>query len=529
MMVLPTLDIAKRISKKRLAKMISGTPVLADKVQAPRSRDAGNTLFMKEFPGGSIALVAANSPAGLRSDPVACLFMDEIDAYPADCGGEGDPVELATARTATFPNRKIFEVSTPTIAGLSRIEAAYDETDQRRFFVPCPDCGVYQILEWPRIKWEKNEAGQPLPDTAALECSGCGELIPEHKKTWMLARGEWRPTNPEAADPRRVGFHLSALYSPAGWRSWADIVRDFHKAKAHPARLKAWINIELGEVWREDGEAEDPEILMGRREIYPADPLPDGVVVLTAGVDVQDDRLEMEIIGWGRGGENWGIEHRVFRGDPAGAAVWASLDAAIQKRYDHPRIASQMPVAAVCVDSGGHYTTEVYSFCKARYGRRVFAIKGVGGAGRPLVSRPTKQRISNRPGYVRLFSVGVDSAKTAIYSNLKITQPGPNYSHFPARYEDEFFSQLCGEKRVIETNKKTGYPVHVWKKIHANEALDCRVYASAALELLSADLDHLADLMDRKADAAETGAPPPVDPTRPRQRPRKIFGKGGDQ
>jgi phage terminase large subunit GpA-like protein len=352
------------------------------------------------------------------------------------------------------------------------------------------------------------------------------------KKTWMLEKGEWRPTNPEAEDPKKVGFHLSALYSPAGWRSWADIVRAFLKAKAHPARLKAWVNGDLGEVWEEEAEAEDPDLLLQRREVYEADPIPEGVVVLTAGVDVQDDRLEMEVIGWGRGGVSWGIEHKVFRGDPAGSVVWRSLELALQKRYQHPRISSTMPIAAACVDSGGHYTTEVYNYCRRRYARRVFAIKGKGGPGRPIVAYPTKAKIKDSKATVRLFTVGVDGVKTQIYSNLKVTDPKiEGYCHFPTRYEEEYFKQLCGEKRVTEISKKTGALVRIWKRIHANEILDIRVYATAALELLSADLDQLADLIDRKAEAEASGGVPKERPAkkRNRKRPRKNFGKDGIQ
>lgn len=540
MMVLPTTDIVKRVSKKRLAKMIGATPELADLVSDPRSRDSSNTIFMKEFPGGSIVMAGANSPAGLRSDPIGDLFLDEVDEFPADCGGQGDPVELAIKRTATYPNHKIFMVSTPTLAGLSRIESAFEETDQRRYFVPCPECNAYQLIEWERIKWEKDADGNALTNTAALECAHCGKLISEHRKTWMLERGEWRPTNPEHANPLRIGFHLSALYSPVGWLSWSEIVAEFVAAKKYPQRLKTWVNTVLGETWHEEGEAEDPELLMQRREPYPTEPIPAGVAVITAGVDIQDDRIEVEIVGWGAGQESWGIDYRVLRGSPGLPEVWMSLDAILTKGYTHPSLPSPMPVAAVCIDTGGHYTTEVYQFCQRRYRRRVFAVKGVGGSGRPIVARPTKQKIAATNRTVKLFPVGVDGAKTAIYSSLKITIPGPGYCHFPARYLDEWFAQLCGEKRVLETNKKTGFVRHVWVKTRANEALDCRVYASAAVAILGADVDDLAKRVVAKAEenqtaaggsrTAPTGSPgkgdPPVAPTRPRQRPRKSFGGG---
>lgn len=529
MMVLPTTDVVKRVSKKRLAKMISATPELAGLVSEPRSRDSSNTLFMKEYPGGSLVMAGANAPAGLRSDPIGDLFLDEVDAYPADCGGEGDPVELAIKRTATYSTRKIFMPSTPTIAGLSRIEAAYLETDRRRYFIPCPDCMFYQVIDWDRIKWDKDPEGNHLPETAGLECVGCGVRIPENKKTWMLERGEWRPTNPDHKDPKRIGFHLSALYSPVGWLSWADIVAEFTTAKKYPDRLKTFVNTVLGETWQEEGEEEDPAILMARREPYPIEPVPEGVAVITAGVDIQDDRIEVEIVGWGAGSESWGLDYRVLRGSPGLPEVWASLDAILTRTFKHPNTSAPMPIAAVCVDTGGHFTTEVYQFCSLRYRRRVFAIKGVGGPGRPVAGRPTKNKIGNTNRKIRLFPLGVDAIKTAVYSNLKITAPGPGYCHFPHRYGEEWFNQLCGEKRILETNRRTGYVRHTWVKMRANEALDCRVYASAAVAILGADLDDLA--------ARVQGLKDPHQPDQPaaavaqpanarRQRPRKSFGGG---
>ncbi len=263
LVVQPTVEMGKRWSKGRFAPLIESTPCLKGKVKDPRSRDSGNTVQSKEFPGGIVVITGANSSVGLRSMPVKYLFLDEIDAYPGDSGGEGDPVLLSIARTNTFARRKIFLVSTPTIHGISRIEKEFEATDKRYFFVPCPHCNYYQVLKWSQIKWEDKN-----PNTAHYICIECGKKIENHQKTEMLERGEWRATN-QVQNSKVIGFHLSSLYSPVGWYSWTRAVEDFLHAKESEQLLKVWINTTLGETWVDKGEVPDWKQLFNRREFFP--------------------------------------------------------------------------------------------------------------------------------------------------------------------------------------------------------------------------------------------------------------------
>jgi phage terminase large subunit GpA-like protein len=240
LVVQPTVEMGKRWSKGRFAPLIDSTPCLKSKVKDPRSRDSGNTVQSKEFTGGMVVITGANSAVGLRSMPVKYLFLDEIDAYPGDSGGEGDPVLLAIARTNTFTRRKIFLVSTPTVHGISRIEKEFESSDKRYFFVPCPHCNHYQILKWPQIKWEDKD-----PKTAHYVCTECSGKIENHQKTEMLSKGELRPTN--SIKTEKKGFHISSLYSPVGWYSWNQAVTDFLHSQDNEQLLKVWINTTLGE------------------------------------------------------------------------------------------------------------------------------------------------------------------------------------------------------------------------------------------------------------------------------------------
>jgi phage terminase large subunit GpA-like protein len=290
LVVQPTVEMGKRWSKGRLAPLIEDTLCLRDKVKDPRSRDSSNTVQSKEFPGGIVVITGANSAVGLRSMPVRYLFLDEVDAYPPDADSEGDPLTLAIQRTSTFAQRKIFIVSTPTIQGLSRIEKEFQETDQRYFFVPCPHCDFFQVLKWENIHYDSD----PLHAVYVCEC--CKRNIENHHKTEMLRRGEWRPIAEEKVNEKVVGFHLSSLYSPVGWLSWRQCAQNYEMAKDDEQLLKAWTNTTLGIPWEEKGEAPDWGILFDRREHYSIGVVPEGGYVLTAGVDVQNDRLEVEIV-----------------------------------------------------------------------------------------------------------------------------------------------------------------------------------------------------------------------------------------
>jgi len=308
----PTVEMAQTWSKDRLAPMLRDTPALKGRVKAPRSKQSANTLLHKVFPGGHITMTGSNAPASLASRPIRVVLCDEVDRYPPSAGTEGDPVSLARKRATTFWNRKVILTSTPTGAGTSRIEAEFEQSDKRYFMVPCPHCEASQRLLWGNVKWLKGEDGESLPDTAAYHCGECGALWSEAERLAAIRKGEWQAT----ADGGRIaGFHLSELYSP--WSSIPDMARNFLAAKKNTETLRTFVNTALGEPWEDRGEQVDQASLYSRREQYAAD-VPDGALILTAGIDVQRDRIEMEVVGWGEGEESWNIDYRVIFGDTAG-------------------------------------------------------------------------------------------------------------------------------------------------------------------------------------------------------------------
>ncbi len=515
LVLMPTLELGEAWSKDRLAPMLRDTPALRGKIKDARSRDSGNTLLHKAFPGGHLTICGANSPASLASRPIRVVLCDEVDRYPASAGTEGDPVTLARKRSATFWNRKLVLTSTPTVKGGSRIEMAFEASDQRRYWVPCPHCGEHQVLRWSSVRWPPTE-----PHRAAIHCVACGCEWTDVERWAAIKRGEWRaeaPTNSVA------GFHLSELYSP--WSRIGEIAQAFIEAKKSPETLKAWTNTSLGETWEDAGERIDDTGLMDRREEWsdaPAD-----VLVLTAGVDVQDNRLEVEIVGWGRDEESWSLGWHVIHGDPSAPALWADLDRLLTtplRRED----GAELSIAAAAVDSGGHHTQAVYAYCRDRYRRRVYAIKGMAGPGRPVWP---KKASKNNSGRVNLFLVGVDAAKEAVYARLKIARPGAGFCHFPADREADYFAQLTAE--TISTRYTKGFPVRVWTKRPGarNEALDCRVYAYAALQALAVNWTRLASASAtfRRAAPAEPAAQidqpaeQPAPPPAPRPAPRPAF------
>jgi phage terminase large subunit GpA-like protein len=515
----PSIDMLRRNSRTRIDPLFDGTPALRAKVARARSRTPGNTVALKEFPGGSLVLTGANSAVGLRSTPARYLVLDEIDAFPQDVGEEGDPVALAIARTVTYRGRrKIMLISTPTVRGLSRIERAYEESDRRKYFVPCPHCGAYQVLRWAGVTWPGGR-----PQAAFYKCEHCGGSIGESDKPAMLARGEWRATAP--GDGRTAGFHVSGLMSP--FETWPEIAVDFAASHRDPVRLKTWTNLRLGETWEDrDAEPLEAEAFLARLESF-GDQLPEGIAVITCGVDVQGDRLEWEIAGWGSGEESWSISYDRLWCDPARAESWAALDAELLRTFDHPK-SGPMPVAAVCIDSGGHHTQQVYRFARERFNRRIWAVKGRGGPGVPVwPQRPPRIKVA-RQSYAP-FIVGVDAAKEAVMSRLRLAEPGPGYCHFPAGRDLEYFRQLTAEKLI--RSYRRGVLIREWKKdpgVH-NEALDCRVYAFAALQGLTAlglrlNAPARADAPVRPGAAASVPMPPAPRPTVIRSR---WFERGG--
>jgi phage terminase large subunit GpA-like protein len=496
LMVQPTVELAKRVSKQRIAPMIEATPALRERVAESRSRDSGNTVQVKEFEGGVLIITGANSSAGLRSMPIRFLFMDEVDNYPGDVDGQGDPVALAEKRTSTFARRKVLLTSTPTLQGLSRIEREYLASDQRRYFLPCPLCGHMDYLLWRgdehhRIEWDEHR-----PETARMVCGGCEASVEERHKTQMLAMGQWRPTTP--GDGKTAGFHLSALYSPVGWKSWAQCVSEFLQAKEDPFRLKTWVNTVLGETWEERGDSVAPESLMARVEAYAAE-VPRGVGALVAAVDVQGDRLEAVVKGYGAGEESWLIAFTQIHGDPARDTVWHELDQFLRQRFVHEN-GQRLAVDCTVIDSGGAHTEHVYRYAKARAGRRVFPIKGGSIVGRPLVERPSHH---NRYR-VQLFVLCVDTGKDTVLSRLRIPTPGPGFVHLPEWIDEEYVAQLTAEKAIRKYVKGRG-AVREWVKLRErNEALDLEVYALGALYIMGvAFIKGLAERAKRFAMTAE--------------------------
>ena len=475
----PSLEMAQAFSKDRLsAGLIRSTPCLKGKVKDPRVRDSGNTTLHKVFPGGAISMVGASSPSGLASRPIRVCLFDECDRYPPSAGSEGDPIQLAKKRSATYWNRKIIMVSTPTNKGSSRIEDAFELSDKRRYHVPCRHCEQFQTLKWANVKWEENK-----PETARYMCEHCATLWSESDRMWAIRNGQWIAEKPFTGV---AGFAISGLYSP--WTPLADGARDFLNMRKNPEQLRVWQNTYLGESWEDQGERVDDWALAERREPMPK--VPDDVLVLVAGVDVQDNRLEISVIGLGRDDESYVISHETMYGDPSTPQLWTALDTKIFRQYE-TESGRQIAIRATCVDSGGHFTNSVYNYCKKHTGRRVFAIKGVGGEGKPIAGRPSKNNVGKCP----LFPVGVDTVKDLLFARMRIEEPGAGYMHFSDELPDEYFKQLTAEKVVTRYHK--GFKRREFVKTRPrNEALDCFVYALAAYAIVGINVNSLADRIE---------------------------------
>lgn len=476
MILQPTIQMAEAFSKDRISPMLRDTPILQDKVD-DKSRTSGNTILQKIFPGGHVTMVGANSPSSLASRPIRILLADEIDRYPVTAGTEGDPLLLATKRLTTFWNKKIVCVSTPTIKDLSRIEVEYEHSTQGEWNVPCPHCGEYNPLEWAYIKFDKEDLSE-----IEYTCRHCGAIASEYAWKSNFDKGKFIFKYPKRAVK---GFHLNALASL--FVSWADIVEKFlvaneEKKKGNIELLKAWTNTEMGQTWEEEGEEIEMDELFNRLEEYGCE-VPEEVIVLTAGVDVQDDRFEVEVVGWGEEKESWGIYYKKIYGDLKTETVWQDLDNFLGRTFE-TKDGRKLKILSTCIDSGGHFTQEVYKFAKKRINRRIWAIKGRGGAQTPYYSKPSTSNAYKTP----LFTLGVDTGKAILYQRLAVEEPGPNYCHFPEDegrgYTEEYFKGLTSEKMVM-TYKK-GRAQYVWKVkkgIKRNEPLDIRNYATAALEI----------------------------------------------
>lgn len=484
MLVQPTIDNAKDYGKKRITPMIDSCAALREKIRPPTTRRPGNTLALKEFPGGFLKLTGANSGAGLRSDPVPIVLFDEVDGYPIDVDSEGDPVAIGTRRTDSYADHKILKGSTPAKPkGISPIERDYLRSDMRRYHVPCPFCEALQVLWWRdpdtkqyRLFYSTNDDGQVDPASVAYICAACSKKIPERYKQRMLNGGKWIAQFP---DREVVGFHINALYSP--WReNWTALAQEWHEAnkEQNPEKLKAFINLRLGETWEEQGDSVEAVALKGRLEPYQAE-VPDGVGLLTAAVDVQTDRLECVVKGWGEKEESWLIAYQQLFGDPGQEAVWNDLDSFLLSTWEH---ASGQKVKITCtmVDSGGLHTDSVYRFVRARQHRKIFALKGSSESGKEILG---KFSINNQYR-VKLWLIGTDTAKDRIFARLKIPAAGPGFMHLPDFAEDEYLAQLTSEKAVRRYRRGKGTIREYIKTRARNEALDLEVYALSALYVL---------------------------------------------
>lgn len=504
LLVQPRVEDAEDYSSTEIEPMLRDTPVLAEITGDLKKKDSKQKLLKRVFRNGaSISFVGANSPGGFRRITARIILFDEVDGYPiTGAGKEGDQIKLGIRRSETFWNRKVVLGSTPTVKGSSRIEKSFLQSDQRYFFVPCPHCGEMQTLEWGDvdtpfgIKWDHDEEGKSLPETAYYLCrSGC--VIQEVDKAEMLAGGEWRATAPFNG---HAGFHIWTGYSLNPNASWPNLVSEWLEVHKDPLLRQTFVNTVLGLPFEDFGEgALQEETLLARREVFAAE-VPDGVALLTAGIDTQNDRLEVEVVGWGRDEESWSVDYEVFPGDPNDPGVWERLDAYLLR----PRLRADgrpFEIMAACIDTGGGRTEAVYQFAKARIGRRVWGIRGdpaQGGKRTPVW--PAKRPSSRTRRTYQPFTIGVNAAKDVIRYRLHAKRPGPGYMHFPADRDLNYFAQLTAEKLVVKESRGRRYRVWECAAGRANEALDCRVYAYAAL----AGLQHLGMQLNRKAD--EVGA-----------------------
>lgn len=508
LIVEPTVDpMAKDFARNRLDTVIAASPILRDTVSKRRVRDSTNTILAKSFRGGSLSVGGANSAASLASRSVRLLVLDEVDRFPAELQGEGSTIAIALKRTTTYRRRRrILMLSSPTLRGAT-IDVWFQRGDQRRYFVPCPACGEMHPFEWRNVKWLAED-----PRTARLHCPTCDHGINDAERVAILSRGEWRPTA-ERREANLISFHLWEAYSPLS--SLAEVVNGFLRARelqkaGDRSEIHTWQNTTLGEpVEPDDGDGVEPHVLLMRREgrdTWGEADIPAGAACITMGVDVQDDRLELLVCGWGPGEESWLVDRQVLPGDTSQPAPWAMLDEVLDHQYLHAG-GQRLAVQATCIDSAGHRTTMVYDYAARQAARRVFATIGRDGQ-RPIVSSPSPRQWGSQKRKVPLYTIGVDAAKALLVSRMALTERGPGYFHIPHAdwADEELAAQLTSERLVTKFTR--GVPAQAWKKIRPrNEALDCSVLALAALRLLHPDLELLAQRL-RDPNAARPAPKP---------------------
>jgi phage terminase large subunit GpA-like protein len=525
LLIQPTIDDVKRYSEMRIAPMIRETRCLKRKVADPKSRDAANTKRQKSFPGGVLVMTGSNVAHDLSSMPIRYVFGDERDRWATSAGSEGDPWELAVARTRTFYNKKMVEVSTPTVKGASAIENSYNLGTMERWKTECPHCGEYVEVKFDNIRFEYEAAEKGDKKIFHITelfyvCPECGGISDEH--TMKNQPAKWVATVPEARKHHKTrSFWLTAWVSP--WATWESIILQFLQAGTDSAKLQVVYNTQFGELWEERGDMASEDDVMARREVYEAE-VPDGVLLLTCGVDTQDDRLEYEVVGHRRYGETWGIKKGVILGRPDTEEVWERLDEVLSHKYKFKSGVS-LQISLTFIDEGGHFTQEVRQHCLARQYDHVFAIKGANRPDIPYTAPPKKQKIvvnGKVIGQVWVYEIGVNAGKQKIVDNLRVQSPGANYCHFPLRddYGKQFFKQLMSEHLAYVPKLKHPWQ---WQKIpghERNEAFDIRNYNLAACEILSPDWDAIEQKL-RTAKPGEENASIPMKEKKAKPRKRK--------
>jgi phage terminase large subunit GpA-like protein len=522
LVVEPTVDpMATDFSRNRLRPMIEASPALRERVGQRRAKDSSNTTLAITFRGGDVAIGGANSAASLAARSRRVLVLDEVDRYPLELPGEGSTIALAMKRTAAYRHRRrILMVSSPTLRG-GTIDTWFQRGDQRRFSVPCPACGDRHPLQWANVRWVDND-----PTTARIYCPSCDHAMDDAERLAAVAQGAWEAARPDRPDRSIVSFHVWEAYSP--FSSLTEIVAAFLRAKAvwktgDRSELHTWQNTTLGEPVEPDaGEGVEPHGLLLRREAYdPAVHIPRGICAITLGVDIQDDRLEALVVGWGPGEESWLLDRVTIPGDTSRPEPWKELDALLDVEFRH-QLGPRLRILASCLDSAGHRTSEVYEYCHRQAARRVYATIGRAG-GHPLVSSPAPRRWGRGERQVPLYTVGVDAAKAIVMSRLALSEKGPGYMHIPATdwADEELALQLTSERLVTVYTR--GIRKVEWKKIRMrNEALDCLVLAYAALRLLNPKLDLWREHIERVAAIGSSTASPSVgDNSAPASRPRQ--------
>jgi phage terminase large subunit GpA-like protein len=476
-----TISATDRFLRQRFEKSVAVMPSIK-KLLKRKKKHGGSTRTLKSYPGGMLVFGGANSAASLRSMPIEDYLVDEEDSYELDIGEEGSPVDLGVVRTRNFPYGHIIRASTPKIKETSTIEPAFLLGDQRYYEVPCPYCGELDYLRWSRLKYENDD-----PTTVRLLCEKCGMFIEERYKVWMFAEengAKWVPHN--AKDGQYPSWFLPAFYSPLGFFSWEDIVKDWLEAEREfsDQKRQVVINTIFGESYSKKGKMIHPSWLEERKEEYKAD-VPIGGLIVAMGFDVQESRIEGEVIAWGKAEENWSIDYPVFIGDTALPQVWAELEVYITKKIFKHESGQIMYPSVIAIDSG-HRAEQVYAFCRKHEARRVFPVKGDDGWGKGFIDRPLKK---NKAG-IFLYRAWVDELKSKVYSSLQIEEPGPGYCHFPKKqvYDKHYFSMLTAEQLITV---RTGFKNKLKWELPAgkrNEALDARCYAIAALNILGPTL-----------------------------------------